>query len=226
MTLTDSIPELPAPWSLTGTGLIMVLKGQRLLMVVDYQTADCGPYQELLYIPGKELFGGQKRYTIKDIYVSSMSSVVNGRRNWGIPKILADFKRTENGARVQVQLDAPAGAAGRPVASEVSADYPHWVAESQTEGPFFKVDYESYGPSVPISTAYIPALFTRLGQTTESGDTFLYKPHAQGRATVAKIHDLQVLNNHLFPDVQRKDVLMAFALSPFAMVFPVPDKLT
>ena len=216
------IPELPAPWSLTGTGLIMVLKGQRLLMVVDYQTADCGPYQELLYIPGKAVFGGQKRYTISDIYVSSMSSVVNGRRNWGIPKVLANFKRSENGARAQVELSAPAGAG---MAKEVSAEFPHWVAESRTEGPFFKVDYEAYGPSVPISTAYIPALFTRLGQTTENGDTFLYKPHAQGRATVAKIHDLQVLDTQMFPDIQRKDVLMAFALSPFAMVFPVPEKL-
>ena len=73
--MTLAIPELPAPWSLTGTGLIMVLKGQRLLMVVDYQTADCGPYQELLYIPGKAVFGGQKRYTISDIYVSTISSV-------------------------------------------------------------------------------------------------------------------------------------------------------
>lgn len=215
--MTLAIPELPAPWSLTGTGLIMVLKGQRLLMVVDYQTADCGPYQELLYIPGKALFGGQKRYTISDIYVSSMSSVVNGRRNWGIPKILADFNRTENGARVQVSLSAPAPG--------LDTDYPHWVAQTQTDGPFFRVDYEAYGPSVPISTAYIPALFTRLGQTTESGETFLYKPHAQGRATVAKIHDLQVSNSQLFPEVQRKEVLMAFALSPFAMVFPVPDKL-
>ncbi|MDH4395292.1 MAG: acetoacetate decarboxylase family protein [Limnobacter sp.] len=225
MTPTESIAELPAPWSLTGTGLIMVLKGQRLLMVVDYQTADCGPYQELLYIPGKAVFGGQKRYTISDIYVSSMSSVVNGRRNWGIPKILAEFKRTENGARVQVQLEAMAGAGNKPTAKQVSAEFPQWVAESQSEGPFFKVDYEAYGPSIPISTAYIPALFTRLGQTTEHGDTFLYKPHAQGRATVAKIHDLQVLDTQLFPDVQRKDVLMAFALSPFAMVFPIPEKL-
>lgn len=220
--MTSAIPELPAPWSLTGTGLIMVLKGQRLLMVVDYQTADCGPYQELLYIPGKAVFGGQKRYTISEIYVSSMSSVVNGRRNWGIPKILADFKRTENGLRVQVELSAPARVG---LAEAVSADYPQWVAQSQADEPFFKVDYEAYGPSVPISTAYIPALFTRLGQTTESGDTFLYKPHAQGRATVAKIHDLQVTNNQLFPEFHRKEVLMAFALNPFAMVFPVPEKL-
>lgn len=225
--MTFDIPELPAPWNLTGTGLIMVLKGQRLLMVVDYQTADCGPYQELLYIPGKALFGGQKRYTISDIYVSTMASVVNGRRNWGIPKIQADFKRTENGARVQVELSAPArpGLAGGVSAEEISASHPQWVAQSQKEGPFFKVDYEIYGPSVPISTAYIPALFTRLGQTTENGDTFLYKPHAQGRATVAKIHDLQVIDSTLFPEVQRKEVLMAFALSPFAMVFPVPEKL-
>lgn len=228
MPAASRIPDFPAPWNLTGSGLILVLRGLRVLMVVDYQSSNCGPYQELLYIPGKAHIGGQRRYTISDIYVSAMASVVNGRANWGIPKVLADFKRTQNGARVRMALSASARRAGdaspqRPLAEEVYAERPQWVSQGGSE-PFFTVDYESYGPSIPISTAYIPGLFTRLGQVAENG-TFLYQPFAQGRATVAKIHELKVHDSSLFPAIERKEVLMAFAVEPFAMVFPESEKI-
>lgn len=60
-------------------------------MLVNYQTSNCGPYGELLVIPGKYQYGREKKHTISKIYVSSQASVDNGRINWGIPKELAQF---------------------------------------------------------------------------------------------------------------------------------------
>jgi hypothetical protein len=113
-TLPD-VPRCPAPWSLRGSGWIVALKlppgapardaflppglagqGRGLasyLMYVDYLESGCGPYRELLFIPGAFPFGdGRRHLTISRILVSTWDSVVNGRDNWGIPKDRADFE--------------------------------------------------------------------------------------------------------------------------------------
>ena len=195
----NRVPQIPAPWNLTGRGLILLLKGFRIAMVVDYTTSDCGPYQELLYIPGRERFLGQKRFTISDIYVSSMASVINGRHNWGIPKKLAQFDRTDNGLQSTVRV-------------------------GQSDSPFFEVSYQAFGPQLPLATAYLPGMFTRLGQQSELG-TFLYSPLAQGKMRLARIRQLSSTQAEFFPSLSAKDVLMAFAADPFAMVFPVSQHL-
>ena len=107
------VPLKPAPWSLHGGGWLVALKlpagapardaflpaeftgkvaGISLLMFVDYAQSDSGPYHELLFIPGSVPFpDGRRHLTISRILVSTWDSVVNGRRNWGIPKDRADF---------------------------------------------------------------------------------------------------------------------------------------
>jgi hypothetical protein len=97
------VPQHPAPWHLTGKGYILLYKLQRsfienhgmvppflqgkfsggfgCIMLVDYATSDAGPYEELLFIPGKFHHEGKKLNTISKIYVSTIDSVVNGRRN-------------------------------------------------------------------------------------------------------------------------------------------------
>ena len=113
-----SLPEVarkPAPWDLTGSGWMVALKappgspsrdaflpgslaGQgrgaiSYLMYVDYAESACGPYRELLFIPGAFPFAdGGRHLTISRILVSTWYSVVNGRLNWGIPKDRADFE--------------------------------------------------------------------------------------------------------------------------------------
>src|SRR4051794_14743049 len=104
----------PAPWNLRGSGHIFFYRfsqallaqeaavptfmrptfvgGLGALMMVDYSQSNCGPYQELLLIPGRCLMGGRSYYSISRIFVSTDVSVVNGRRNWGIPKEQADFR--------------------------------------------------------------------------------------------------------------------------------------
>ena len=60
-------------------------------MVLDYKDSNASPYQELLFIPGKFRITGQKRQHISRIFVSTEESVINGRKNWAIPKEQADF---------------------------------------------------------------------------------------------------------------------------------------
>ncbi|HEX5656412.1 MAG TPA: acetoacetate decarboxylase family protein, partial [Polyangiales bacterium] len=62
-----------------------------LAMFVEYTASPVGPYRELLFIPGTFRFGKRRLPSITKIYVSTRASVENGRRNWGIPKELADF---------------------------------------------------------------------------------------------------------------------------------------
>jgi acetoacetate decarboxylase len=60
-------------------------------MLVDYEQSPVGPYQELLFIPGRFQFGRRRYYMVTQIYVSTQVSVENGQENWGIPKQLAQF---------------------------------------------------------------------------------------------------------------------------------------
>lgn len=102
---------VPPPWRLTGNGIILLyrfprdfaepwlqpelrstfLGGIGAVMCVDYLSSDCGPYRELLFIPGAFRVGGRIRYSISKIYVSTATSVVSGIANWGIPKQQAEF---------------------------------------------------------------------------------------------------------------------------------------
>ncbi|OJJ54787.1 hypothetical protein ASPSYDRAFT_476216 [Aspergillus sydowii CBS 593.65] len=69
------------------------LKG---VMIVRYDDSDVGPYDELIFIPGRAVnpHSGKKDMRISTIYVSTDSSVWNGRRNWNIPKHRARFEFT------------------------------------------------------------------------------------------------------------------------------------
>ncbi|HYX39644.1 MAG TPA: hypothetical protein VE954_41630 [Oligoflexus sp.] len=110
-----SRPEfIPAPWNLTGRGYVFVYNfseefvrkqgmilthlqphfkgGLGTVMLVDYTSSNCGPHHELLFIPGKFEYHGKNLHSISRIFVSSISSVINGQRNWGIPKDQAEFQ--------------------------------------------------------------------------------------------------------------------------------------
>ncbi|KIK69050.1 hypothetical protein GYMLUDRAFT_633942 [Collybiopsis luxurians FD-317 M1] len=118
----EDIPVAPAPWTLdVQDGWIFVLPpllggplppgfatnleakveestGIRtlsdigLMLLVRYAASPVGPYDELIYVPGKWVYDdGMKGFRITTIYVSSNASVFNGRQNWNIPKHLANF---------------------------------------------------------------------------------------------------------------------------------------
>ena len=107
------VPRVPAPWSLRGHAWMVVMRLPKdaaartafvpqalqptlkaafsVLICVVYDEAPCGPYRELLFIPGTMNFGDARYPSISRILVSTWDSVVNGRVNWGIPKDRASF---------------------------------------------------------------------------------------------------------------------------------------
>ncbi|KAB5590446.1 hypothetical protein CTheo_6109 [Ceratobasidium theobromae] len=83
---SDRLEDLQATY-MGGLGSVQLLR---------YHTSPVGPYDELLYVPGKMKYkvGNStiSGLSITRIYVSSPASIVNGRRNWNIPKQLARFE--------------------------------------------------------------------------------------------------------------------------------------
>lgn len=216
-----NLEEVPAPWTLNGKGLIVVLRSKAeklladtripldirdslkapvsVLMYVDYTHSNAGPYKELLYIPGTVQFssklGNKRLLTISNIVVSSASSVKNGRINWGIPKNLCSFDVAQGPEQLQ----------------EVSL---------HREGtPQFELAYQGKGFTFPIHTGLVPAFMKTLGQRWDNKE-FLYSPSAKGKARFARV---QVLKNmgDAFPDIDLADVVTALEITQFQMTFPV-----
>lgn len=107
----------PGPWKLKGEGFILAYKfkkdwveqngfltdklkgkfkgGLGYVMLVRYTVSPAGPYNELLFIPGK--FSPENKQSITKIYVDSKSSTENGRYKWGIPKETVPIIWQKNG---------------------------------------------------------------------------------------------------------------------------------
>jgi hypothetical protein len=124
--LTGDIVQIPAPWTLNGTTAYLFwhtsrpaceqfnecVESERTpfragaggLLLVRYADSPVGPYDELLLIPGSYQVANETFFRITQIYVSSMESVINGRRNWAVPKKLARFEWTDNDQTVKIFL--------------------------------------------------------------------------------------------------------------------------
>lgn len=214
-----AITDAPAPWILHGRGYISILRfdprqldedrftpaslrGRRtvspyaLMMFVDYADSAVGPYHELLFIPGRFDFGaGRKCFSISRIFVSSMDSVINGRRNWGIPKELAQF-------------DVCYGDSG--------LDH---VRVSQHGRSVATLDYRRYSISMPATTALLPKKLLTLGQH-HGHQTFFYTPSARGWSQPAKLVHAES-NPELFPDLAAAQPLLSVYNPRFQMRFPL-----
>lgn len=214
---------IPAPWNLTGNGYILLFRfseeflnthgfipplfqgsfqhGLGSIMLVDYHSSTAGPYQELLFIPGKFLFQGQKLHTITKIYVSTLTSVTNGRKNWGIPKELADFnfqKIDQDNEKIEVKVN---------------------------QNPVLRIDLKSGWLRFPVHTALLPF------PLVQSWDQQIYYTKFRGKGTgkFAKILDIDV-NPEFFPDISLVKPLAVLKIANFKITFPVArvvqEKLT
>jgi hypothetical protein len=216
----ESLPEVerfPAPWSLHGHAWSVLLRLPRddaattafvppqlrtsvrsplsVLMCVDYVDAPCGPYRELLLIPGAMLFPDGRRYpSISRILVSTWESVVNGRANWGIPKDRADFFFDSAAGTDRVRV----ADAGREIC---------------------RLEFEpARGPHLPLATSWLPSRFTQLAQL--HGDrAFHYQPSARGSFRLCRLRQWR-FDADLFPDVSNARVLACVRIERFAMTFP------
>lgn len=213
------VPPAPAPWPLGGDGWILLLRlpanarrdprhlpsalaelplgGPSMVMFVDYRDSPAGPYRELLYMPGRfSLPDGRKAWSVTRIFVSSWESVVNGRRNWGIPKDRADFARlpAANGERLEVRHE------GRLVAA---------------------LSLAACGPALPVTTRLVPAALRRLMQW-HGGQRFEFVPGAHGRARLARAIGLES-DPAMFPPLAQARVLAAARVPEFSLQFPVAE---
>lgn len=219
LTSDELLPEAdraPAPWTLHGAGWILLLQlrdavrrdsrhlpqelnakpmsGPSIVMLVEYASSPVGPYRELLYIPGRFDIGASRRaWSVTRIYVDSWASVVNGRRNWGIPKDRAQF-RTEQAGRGQ-DIEVTIGA--RRVAA---------------------FSLHARGPAIPAPAGLIPVALRTLVQEY-AGRRFELAPLASGRAGLARVAVMES-DAALFPDLAEAKVRLALRVSRFALTFP------
>ena len=208
----------PAPWTLHGDGVVMIVHfpeafvrehgfladfqrdGYRgyvgTVMLVDYHRSGVGPYRELLFIPGVFRLGGQITFSISKIYVSTYDSVWNGIENWGIPKELADFNITNlpDGTRV--------------------------YAVSSGGQPFFSARVKPWSFRFPVATSLLPS-FQVMQQS--GGKLLLTKPEAIGKGRLASLSGVEI-DPAYFPDIRRGTILSTVAVEDFTMTFPVPTK--
>ncbi|HRP69864.1 MAG TPA: acetoacetate decarboxylase family protein [Turneriella sp.] len=219
--------EYPPPWHLTGAGVIIFFPahkervldslalgegnrasfagGMGAVMLVRYQDAECGPYDELLYIPGFFKHQGRTYLRIAKIFVSTPQSVEWGRRNWAIPKELARFAWQQG--KKEWHID---------------------VKETHSEKNIYSISLSPRFFSFPISTALLPwsLLQKQEERYSDGGDYFLEtRLAATGTAKICFID--RVEGSKVFPDYH--DVShgprIAFAIDPFRMTFPVAKKV-
>jgi len=213
-----SVPRVPAPWSLRGHAWMVVMRLPQgdpartafvppalqatvkaafsVLMCVVYDTAPCGPYRELLFIPGTLQFGAARYPSISRILVSTWDSVVNGRSNWGIPKDRANFDwvRGNEGDRWRVSGDD-----GRDLCA---------------------IEFTSAsGVRLPLRSSWTPGRFGTLGQRFD-GRTYYCQPAATGSMRLCRVRHWR-FDAALFPDLTRATVLTALRIEDFHMTFPV-----
>ncbi len=211
-----TVEHFPAPWELEGKGYILIYKfnpvfvrkycwvpdflrgrfagGFGSVMVVDYETSDAGPYGELLFMPGKFEHRGGKFDTITKIYVSTMESVVNGIRNWGIPKEQADFRFREiddNTERITVRSG-----------EDIVGDFV----------------FTPYGLPFPLNTSLMPF---HLVQEYE-GKYFYTDFRGKGMARLSKLESIEI-NERMFPDVSLFKPILVLKIEPFSIEFPVAE---
>jgi hypothetical protein len=211
------VERVPAPWSLRGDGWIVLVRlppraaaatafvppelqptvrsPLSALMCVDYLEAPCGPYRELLFIPGAMRFpDGRQHPSISRILVSTWASVANGRANWGIPKDRADFffESSTGGDRIRVVDD------GR---ESCRLEFAPPV-----------------GPRLPLATTWLPSRLTRLAQLHE-GRVFYYQPRARGSMRFCRLRDWS-FDARCFPDITDARVVACAKVDRFEMTFP------
>ncbi len=204
----------PPPWELKGSGYIILYKipkaltlklgfipqslkgrfkgGVLSVIVVDYKQTDAGPYRELLYIPGVFYKEGARR-SISKIYVSTTDSLINGRKNWGIPKELADFKFEKLNSRSEYIMVRKEG---KPVAEFIFM-----------EGRF----------CFPLKIRFLPFNLIQVYENKYYYNTF----RGEGVAGSAKIRHIDI-NSSMFPQVSSLKPRMVIKIKSFSMIFQTP----
>lgn len=195
----------PAPWDLNGMGIMHFFWGPRRLdpfsgemvsglggfIIARYDQSPVGPYNELLYIPGRHKLDGKSNFFISKIYVDSIESVVSGQSNWGIPKELA----TINIGRLGKEI----------------------VVNAARDGiPFFHCQVSPSRISFPVSTRLIPIPLHQHWQ----GRYYYKRFVGSGSGSLSKLR-LGKVNPDLFADTRGFRSLATLTVDPFKLTFPL-----
>ncbi|KAF5026290.1 hypothetical protein F66182_1611 [Fusarium sp. NRRL 66182] len=137
------------------------LGGLSMLQLIRYTDSPVGPYDELILVPGnfgyeREDGSGRrvrkKGAKITRIYVSQKYTCYNGRKNWNVPKHLAQFTWTDN-------ADGSTTVKVHPHDTTTTTDS---ISESASPDPtpFFQATFKPirYTPSFPFRTSWINSL--------------------------------------------------------------------
>lgn len=219
--------EFPAPWNLEGSGVIITFPahkknvlgsgllaeadqrsfkgGAGAVMLVRYTKADCGPYDELLYIPGFFEHNGKNYMRITKIFVSSKESVEWGRRNWAIPKELADFDWRQGDKEWHIDVRDP-----------------------KTKNNIYSVSLSPRFFSFPITTSFLPwSLLQKQEEKYSDGEEFYLETKLTGKGSAKICFIDRVEGSREFPDYHAMShgPRIAVAVTPFQMTFPVATKV-
>lgn len=219
--------EFHAPWNLEGTGVMIFFPahkknvlgsaflgaddaasfkgGMGAVMLVRYEKADCGPYDELLYIPGFFEHNNKTYMRITKIFVSSAASVEWGRRNWAIPKELADFDWRQGKKEWHIDVRQP-----------------------KTGNSIYSVSLSPRFFSFPITTSLLPwSLLQKQEQKYSQGEDFYLETKLDGRGSARICFIDRVEGSKDFPDYHEMShgPRIAVAIDPFKMTFPVATKV-
>jgi hypothetical protein len=193
----------PAPWRLTGRGLVVAvwlparqvgplagLAGPGAVMWVDYAESGVGPYGELLVARQVRTADGRRPH-VSQIVVDSVDSVENGRQNWEIPKTLATVSWSEDGTSASAEDEG---------------------------GPLGRIVVRPWGPRLPVGLDWLPSRWRTLHQprgelalrTTVRGSGGI-RPCALTRFELPEAR---------WPDLRGARVLGAVVVSDFELIFP------
>lgn len=208
----------PAPWTLNGNGIVILYRfpstfiqeygflddfqqkgyktGIGAVVLMDYKDSGVGPYRELLFLPGLFDVNGKLAFSISKIYVSTYDSARSGKRNWGIPKELADFK-------VETEADGSR------------------IWKVRTDGTtFFEAIVKPKGLTFPLTSRLVP-----LTQIIQKGKKhfLLTRPKVSGMAKIASLQKA-FSDPTYFPPVHQLKPLITLYLKDFVMKFPVAQQ--
>lgn len=169
--------------------------GPGCIIFVDYRSSNIGPYQELLFLPGKVKAGGRKFFTITKAFVSSQAALEHAKENWGIPKELADFHFEKGSKDIET------------------------LKVTRNNVPVIEVTVQSSGMAFSFRSWMMPAAFLQ-----HSGQRdFSFKLKGGGKARFAQNMKVDV-NPELFPNFAFFKHIAVLRIDRFKLMIP-PAKI-
>jgi hypothetical protein len=218
--MDKAIKKYPPPWNLAGTGFLFAFYpkkekfielsgmsftdkkayrgGLGAIIFANYSSSNVGPYSELLFIPGDFECNGQLYKRVTKIYVSSQSSVDNGRANWGIPKELAQFEWRKHGSHTSIKVN----------------DGAKHIADISYSGVFV---------SFPIDSSFFPLSIVQDWE----GKLLKTTPTAKGLGKFSTVEHFYI-NPIVFPGLESSAMFympVGISVESFSMVFPPPEHI-